>query len=267
VDDPCWLLDLDGVLWLGGEPIPGGAEAVKLLRRSGRRVVFFTNNSSPSHGQQVDKLASFGLDPAPEDVLSSAQAAAGLCPPGSTALVLGGMGVVEALSARSVKVQHPGGSDVRTTSAPCPDAVVVGLDPALSYGRLADAVGAVLAGARLIGTNEDPTYPTTEGPLPGAGSILAAVAYAAGATPVVAGKPFAPAAELALSTIGTVSTVVGDRPSTDGAFARRLGARFALVHTGVTPANHGPLDPQPDIEAPDLLRLVRQALEGEGGAE
>lgn len=261
VDDPCWLIDLDGVVWLGAEPIPGGAEAVRLLRDSGRRVVFFTNNSGPRHADQVAKLASFGLDPSAEDVLTSAQAAARLCVAGTTALVLGGEGVVEALGARSVETRRAGEGRESGRSRGV-DAVVVGLDRALDYDRLADAVGAVLGGARLIGTNEDPTLPTPEGPQPGAGALLAAVAYATGAEPVVAGKPHGPAAELATELLGPVTTVVGDRPSTDGAFARRLGARFALVHSGVTPAGHGPLDPAPDLEAPDLLGLVRRVLEG-----
>lgn len=261
VDDPCWLIDLDGVVWLGSEPIPGGADAVRLLRASGRRVAYFTNNSGPRHVDQVAKLASFGLDPRPEDVLTSAQAAARLCPTGTTALVLGGDGVLEALGARDVEAVRAG--EARGAGpASGVDAVVVGLDRALDYERLADAVGAVLAGAVLIGTNEDPTLPTPAGPLPGAGALLAAVAYATGANPVVAGKPHGPAAELATEVLGPVTTVVGDRPSTDGAFARRLGARFALVHSGVTPADHGPLDPAPDLEAPDLLALVRRVLGG-----
>lgn len=257
MDDPCWLVDLDGVVWLGGQAIPGGDEAVRRLRASGRRVAFFTNNSSPRHADQVAKLAAFGLDPDPDDVLTSAQAAARLCAPGTTALVLGGPGIEEALEARHVEAVPAGAGAGRA-----PEAVVVGLDRDVTYARLADAVTAVLGGARLIGTNEDPTLPTPEGPLPGAGTMLQAVAYATGADPVVAGKPHPSAAELALDVLGPVTTVVGDRPSTDGAFARRLGARFALVHSGVTPAAHGPLDPSPDVEAADLLALVRLLVDG-----
>lgn len=267
MEDGCWLVDLDGVVWLGGEAIPGGAEAVALLRAAGRRVAFFTNNSSPRHAEHVAKLASFGLEPRPEDVLSSAQAASRCCAPGSTAVVLGGPGIEEALVGRGVEVVRAGeglvhGAGLAPGTAPA--AVVVGLDRSFTYERLADAVTAVLGGARLVGTNEDPTLPTPEGPLPGAGTMLQAVAYATGVTPVVAGKPHGPAAELAREALGPVSIVVGDRPSTDGAFARRLGARFALVHSGVTPADHGPLEVTPDVEAADLLSLVRRLLDGPG---
>ncbi len=262
MEDSCWLIDLDGVVWLGDEPIAGGAEAARLLRAAGRRVAFFTNNSSPRHAEHVAKLASFGMDPAPEDVLTSAQAAARLCVPGTSALVLGGPGVDEALAARGVDAV-PAGRGSPPGDRAVTD-VVVGLDRAVSYDRLADAVTTVLGGARLVGTNEDPTLPTPAGPRPGAGALLQAVSYATGSDPVVAGKPHGPAADLAVEVLGTVTTVVGDRPSTDGAFARRLGARFALVHSGATPADHGPLDPSPDVEAADLLTLVRRLLDDPG---
>lgn len=259
VDDPCWLIDLDGVVWLGATPIAGGAEAARLLRASGRRVAFFTNNSSPARADHVAKLAACGMAPEPGDVLTSAQAAARLCDNAATAVVLGGPGIAEALAERGVEAIQAGEPEGRTAGV---DAVVVGLDRAFTYGRLAHAVGAVLAGARLVATNDDPTLPTPEGPLPGAGSMVAAVTYATGATPVIGGKPHEAAATLAAEVLGRVSTVVGDRPSTDGALARRLGARFALVYSGVTPADHGPLEPPPDLEAPDLLSLVRQVVSG-----
>jgi ribonucleotide monophosphatase NagD (HAD superfamily) len=98
------------------------------------------------------------------------------------------------------------------------------------------------------------------GPLPGAGSILAAVAYASGATPTVAGKPNDPTVSLLRQRFGAIDVVVGDRPSTDGRLARRLGARFALVLSGVTDPNHGRLDPAPDTQAADLGALVTDEL-------
>ncbi|HUZ19501.1 MAG TPA: HAD-IIA family hydrolase [Acidimicrobiales bacterium] len=253
---PCWLVDLDGVVWLGDQPIAGADRAVAALRARGARVAFFTNNSFPAHARHLDKLRRFGIEVPPEDLLSSAQAAAALVDAGERALVLGGAGVVEALEARKVEVHSAGTPD---DSHHAFDAVVVGIDPGLDYRRLARAVTAVLGGARLIGTNEDATFPSPSGPLPGAGSVLAAVAYAAGVEPVVAGKPHDPAVALVVERLGAVETVVGDRPSTDGALARRLDARFALVLSGVTPAGHGALDPEPDLEAEDFAALVSRA--------
>jgi 4-nitrophenyl phosphatase len=135
--------------------------------------------------------------------------------------------------------------------------VVVGWHLEFDFSRLARAADAVRRGARLIGTNEDATFPTPDGLLPGAGALLAAVAYASEARPEVAGKPHPPMRRLIAERIGSVATVVGDRPSTDGELARALGARFGLVLSGVT--GEGELDglrPVPDVVAPDLGALV-----------
>jgi 4-nitrophenyl phosphatase len=248
-----WLLDCDGVVWLADEPIQGAAEAVASLRSSGHRVVMLTNNSYPRRSDHLAKLERMGMPTDPEDVLTSAMAAALLLEPGERALVLGGPGVIEELTARNVATVRPGtSSDIGTV-----DAVVVGMYPSFDYSSLAVAATAIHAGARLIGTNEDATFPTPTGLLPGAGSLLAAVATAGQVDPIVAGKPHPPTVSLVHERIGKVEMVVGDRPSTDGVLARRLATRFGLVLTGVTPAGHGPVDPEPDREVPDLLSLVK----------
>lgn len=241
------MLDLDGVVWLTADPVPGSAAAVAALRRAGVRVLFATNNSSPTLAELVGRLGRVGVEAGPEDLVTSAQAAAGLLAPGSRALVLADEGVVEALGARGVEV---------VGSAPA-DAVVVGWTRRFDFDRLASAAGAVRGGARLVGTNEDPTFPTPDGLLPGGGSLLAAVATASGAVPVVAGKPHPPLAELVARRSGDVRVAVGDRPSTDGALARRLGVPYALVLSGVTaPADAAAARPPADVVAADLGALV-----------
>jgi 4-nitrophenyl phosphatase len=247
-----WLLDCDGVVWLADEAIPGAVGAVKALRDSGTRVVLLTNNSFPRRSDHLAKLARMGMETEPEDLLSSAMAAAFLLEEGERALVLGGPGVIEELQAKGVGTLRPNG---RSELAKV-DAVVVGMDPSFDYASLAKAATAIHAGARLIGTNEDATFPTPSGVMPGAGSLLAAVALAGQVEPVVAGKPHGSTIRLVEERVGKVEMVVGDRPSTDGVLARRLGARFGLVLTGVTPPGHGPVDPEPDVEAPDLAALV-----------
>jgi 4-nitrophenyl phosphatase len=242
-----WALDLDGVLWRGAMPIPGAAEAVARLRAHGDRVAFLTNNAAPTVAEHLAKLAGMGVEASAEELLTSAQAAATLLPSGATALACAGPGVREALAARGV----------RTVDAGPADAVVVGWHLECDFSRLARAADAVRRGARLIGTNEDATFPTPDGLLPGAGALLAAVAYASEARPEVAGKPHPPMRRLIGERIGSVATVVGDRPSTDGELARALGARFGLVLSGVT--GEGELDglrPVPDVVAPDLGALV-----------
>lgn len=242
-----WALDLDGVLWRGAMPIPGAADAVARLRARRDRVVFLTNNAASTISEHLAKLEGMGVPAAAEDLLTSAQAAATLLEPGSTALACAGPGVREALGARGVRIVEAGPAD----------AVVVGWHREFDFSRLALAADAVRQGARLIGTNEDATFPTPEGLLPGAGALLAAVAYASGARAEVAGKPHAPMRRLVAERIGPVTTVVGDRPSTDGALARALGARFALVLSGVTDERElDGLQPVPDVVAPDLAALV-----------
>ncbi len=245
-----WVLDLDGVVWLGDEPISGAADAVARLRERGERVLFVSNNSSARVDDYLAKLARLGVPAVAEDLLTSAQAAARLLHEGQTAVVCAGPGVEEALRHRTVTIVDDGPAD----------AVVVGWHRTFDYDELTRAAHAVMAGARLIGTNDDPTYPTPKGPIPGGGAILAAVATAAGVTPTIAGKPHEPMVELVRDRLGEGlpgSTVVGDRPSTDGLFAVALGLRFALVLSGVTKPGDLPVDPEPVEVAGDLSALVR----------
>ena len=262
-----WILDLDGVVWLSEEPIPGSAEAVASLREAGHRVMFLTNNAGPRVAELVAKLEGMGVPASPDEVVTSAQAAASLLGPGSTALVCAGPGVREALEARGVRVVREGDAD----------AVVVGFHRDFDYGRLTAAFLAVHHGARLIGTNDDTTYPTPDGPVPGGGAILAAVVAASGVEAEVAGKPYAPMAALLAERLGLVdgrggaggggrggggggTILVGDRPSTDGLMARRLEVPFALVLSGVTGEEEVPLDDPPEYVVADLATLVAERL-------
>ncbi|HEX4978644.1 MAG TPA: HAD-IIA family hydrolase [Acidimicrobiales bacterium] len=243
-----WLLDLDGVVWLADQPIPGAAAAISRLRSRGERVVFLTNNSSATSTEYLEKLALHGVPTADDDLITSAQAAATLVSPGETVLICAGPGVAEAVEQRGARPVHVGDADV----------AIVGWHRDFDFGRLTAAFSAVRAGARLIGTNDDATYPTPDGPLPGGGAILAAVAYAAGVEPVVAGKPFEPIARLVRSRVDDVEIVVGDRPTTDGLLAERLGVDFGLVLSGVTSTGMVPTTPAPALVAADLADLVAQ---------
>ncbi|MGA9276256.1 HAD-IIA family hydrolase [Ilumatobacter sp.] len=229
------LCDLDGVVWLAHEPIPGSVDAISDLRASGRRVLFVTNNSVATVAEHEAALAAIGID-AVGDVISSSMAAASLVEPGERILITGGPGIHEAVLGRGA---IPVANDGTSLDDP-PDAVVVGLDRAFDYQRLRVAGRAVLDGARLVGTNRDSTFPTPAGLEPGGGSIVAAVAAVGGVDPVFAGKPDRPMADLVLDVVDAdpdTLLMVGDRPGTDGRFARAIGCRFALVASGVTPAN------------------------------
>ncbi|MEA2828557.1 MAG: hypothetical protein QOG43_2996 [Actinomycetota bacterium] len=263
-----WILDLDGVVWLSEEPIPGSTEAIASLREAGHRVIFLTNNAGPRVAELVAKLEGMGVPATPDEVVTSAQAAASLLEPGSTALLCAGAGVREALDARGVHVVREGDAD----------AVVVGFHRDFDYDRLTAAFLAVHHGARLIGTNDDTTYPTPDGPIPGGGAILAAVVAAAGVEAEVAGKPYAPMAALLAERLrladergsggggagagggGGDTILVGDRPSTDGLMARRLEVPFALVLSGVTGEEAIPRDDPPEYVVADLATLVAERL-------
>ena len=126
---------------------------------------------------------------------------------------------------------------------------------------------AVRAGARLLGTNDDSTYPTAAGPVPGGGALLASIAVASGATPQIAGKPHQPIADIVHALLGPTGLMVGDRPDTDGLFARTLGWDFALVLTGTTSSDDLPVDPTPTVVAESLRTLVSATLSSRGNAQ
>jgi 4-nitrophenyl phosphatase len=243
------VLDLDGVIWLGNEPIPGAADAVKRLQNAGAEVLFVTNMSRLTEAEQEAKLAGHGID-ATGSVVTSAMAAGQLINPGERVLVIGGPGINEAIEKRggTVVEQHPA------------DAVIVGIDPSFDYDELGRAMTAVRGGARLSGTYDYPTYPTAEGLKPGGGAIVAAIAAAAETEPVFAGKPNDAAADLVRARLGDRGLMVGDRPDSDGAFATTLGYDFGLVFSGVTSADDLPVEPTPAIVADDLASLVTARL-------
>lgn len=230
------LCDLDGVVWLAHRPIAGSVDAIADVRDSGRRVMFVTNNSAATRAEHEAALAAIGV-PAAGDVVSSAMAAARLVAAGDRVLVAGGPGIVEAVEDRgAIAVVNDG-----RVAPEGFDAVLVGLHRDFDYDRLAVASAAVRAGARLIGTNTDSTYPTEAGLRPGGGSILAAVATAADTDAVIGGKPHQPMVDLIADLLAAdqrpvdpaTTLMVGDRTETDGRFAARLRCRFALVRSGV----------------------------------
>lgn len=233
------LCDLDGVVWLAHQPIPGAVDAISRIRDSGTRVLFVTNNSFSTRQEQVAALEKIGIS-AQGDVVSSAMSAATALTPGWRVLVCGGKGLIE-------EVERAGATPVVAyQSRPVAgsfDAVVVGFHREFDFQVLTDALSAVRDGALLIGSNDDPTYPTPQGPIPGGGSILAAVEKATGVKAVVTGKPNEPMAELVRQMCSGVSSsnmvMVGDRPDTDGAFAQTMNCRYALVLSGVTSSDVG----------------------------
>ncbi len=242
------VCDLDGVIWRGEQAIDGSAAAIAKFRAAGRPVAFLTNNSSHRVADVIERLGAVGIPADPAEVLSSAQAAATLLVdsglhPGARVLVCAGPGVVEALTAAGYQAIDAGPSGGGAV-----DAVVVGFHRTFDFDRLDRAATAIRSGARFIATNLDATYPGTARVLPGAGSLVAAVATASGVQPEAAGKPAAATVRLVRSRVGDDGIMVGDRPSTDGRLAEELGWPYAMVLSGI--GGHDPSEPIPDNPPP-----------------
>ena len=253
------IFDLDGVLYIGDKPVAGAPEAVSRLRKQGVHVVYATNNASRAPETVADVLASFGVPAEPSDVLTSAQAAASVLAQryesGSAVLVVGA-------PALSDQVRRAGLRPVRA-AADGPAAVVQGYGPEVGWASLAEASVAIRAGAAWVATNTDRTLPSSRGPLPGNGAMVAALATALDREPdMVVGKPDPGLFEQAArATAARCSLVVGDRLDTDIEGANRAGMDSVLVLTGI----HQPVDV---LAAPAVRRptYVSDDLDGLFGA-
>jgi glycerol-1-phosphatase len=225
------LLDLDGVVYLGGSAVPDAPEALVKAADAGMRLAFVTNNSSRTPSAIAAQLAGFGIAASAGDVVTSAQAAARLLAtrlaPGAAVLVVGGTGL-------RVAVRERGFRPV-TVAAERPAAVVQGFSPDITYSLLAEGTFAVEAGAWFVASNGDATMPTTRGDQPGNGALSQVIVAATGQQPAIAGKPEPPLhAESVARTGAKHPLIVGDRLDTDIEGAVRVGADSLLVLTGVS---------------------------------
>jgi len=249
------LLDLDGCLWVGDEPCAGAADAVTLLRESGRSVRFLTNDVRHGPEEFVRKLWRLGFQAAVDEVLSVGAAVERLLSRrgDGTAFVIGTQALVDHVGDAGLRIVN------RTPFAPRADVVVVGAHEAFDYEELRIAVQAVVRGAQLVGATRDTTFPMPDGPWPATGALLAAVESAAGRTAdIVVGKPEPGMYAAARETLGPGRVLaVGDRLDVDVAGARRAGLDSALVLTGTTTrAEAAVADPRPTHVAESLAALV-----------
>lgn len=227
------LIDLDGTVYHGREPVAGAVTAVDAAHRAGVAVRFVTNNASKAPEQVARHLRDIGVPAEPDEVATSAQAGARLLAtlvsPGSPVLVVGTDSLMAELEAVDLRPTRIGG-DVA--------AVIQGHSPGTAWADLAEACLAIRAGAVWVACNVDPTLPTERGQLPGNGSMVAALRTATGATPAVAGKPEPLLFAEAVRAAGAQRPlVVGDRLDTDIAGAEAAGYDALLVLSGVTTAD------------------------------
>ncbi|SDE51611.1 Haloacid Dehalogenase Superfamily Class (subfamily) IIA/haloacid dehalogenase superfamily, subfamily IA, variant 1 with third motif having Dx(3-4)D or Dx(3-4)E [Blastococcus fimeti] len=227
------LLDLDGVVYVGPDAVPGVPEALQGVRHAGMRLGFVTNNAARTPEDVAAHLTELGVEATAADVITSSQAAAtvvaDLLGPGARILAVGGPGVATAARAAGLVVVERAEDE--------PDAVVQGYGREVGWAQLAEAVVAVRNGARHVATNADATIPSPRGPLPGNGAMVGVVSAVTGRPPLITGKPDpAMHAECVRRTGAQRPLVVGDRLDTDIEGARRAGAASLLVLSGVTDA-------------------------------
>jgi 4-nitrophenyl phosphatase len=243
------LVDLDGVVYRGADPVPGVAAVLAERAARGDDVVYVTNNSMHYRADYVARLSEMGAPVVADRIVSSARATAlyirDELPEVRHVLAVGAGGLERELRDVGLEVTTAAHAATRVAqegidgfeASGRPQAVVVGLDPQLTYLRLAVAADAVRAGARFIATNRDPVYPTERGLKPGAGSIVAAIEASTGVTPTSIGKPAPLLLEEAARTAGrkaSEAVMIGDSLVTDIAGAHAVGARSVFMLTGVT---------------------------------
>lgn len=261
------LVDLDGVVWVGREPVAGSAEALQSLIDAGMEIAFVTNNPGRPAAEYARRLSEAGVEVAPERVVTAGEATAALAVErigrGGRAFVIGAPAFHETVSAAGLEpaedVEPRGeGTGVRAVDA---DAVLVSGHRGFDYTELYSATQALQRGARLFATSRDPTLPMPGGEAwPGTGAVLAAVETASGATAEIGGKPEPRLFELARERIGAATRVamVGDRVSSDIEGGRRAGLETILVLSGATTrAEAERAKPAPDRVVANLAGLLR----------
>jgi 4-nitrophenyl phosphatase len=247
------VIDMDGVLWRGDDPLPGLVGFFELLRERPIAFRLATNNASRSPGQFVDKFASLGVEVAPDDILTSAGVTAqhiAAIAPGALVYAIGD-------GTRQAVLDH----GLHLSSGEQADFVAVGWDPKLTYKELSEATLLVRAGAKFIGTNPDRTLPSERGLLPGNGAILACLQAATDVEPFIIGKPERAMFDAALAAMGADvahTAMLGDRLETDILGGQNAGLRTIFVLTGASDEAELAASPvRPDWVFKDIQELTR----------
>ncbi|MFD2628997.1 TIGR01457 family HAD-type hydrolase [Oceanobacillus kapialis] len=229
-----YLIDLDGTMYLGEEPIADAAGFIEHLRTKDIPYLFVTNNSSKTQADVAFKLNQFGIHASPDHVVTTSLATAKYIKElneNASCYVIGEEGVKAAIEAEGLTVSNDEHCDV----------VVIGIDRHITYEKLAKACLAVRNGATFISTNGDVAIPTERGLLPGNGSLTSVISVSTGVSPIFIGKPEKIIMEQALEILGTTkeeTIMVGDNYETDIQAGIRAGLDTLMVFTGVTPFAH-----------------------------
>jgi HAD superfamily hydrolase (TIGR01450 family) len=250
------LVDLDGVVWVGREMVPGSVEALSELLRRGVEIVFVTNNPAKPATEYARRLTEAGVEVDDERVVTAGEATASLAVKragaGSAAFVIGAQAFHNTVAAAGLRLLE--GEAGREA-----DVVLVSGHRGFDYDELLTATKALQGDASLFATSRDPNLPMPGGAWPGTGAILAAVETAGGATAEIGGKPEPHLFETARERIASAKRVamVGDRVSSDIEGGRRAGLETILVLSGATSREEAEeASPTPDRVVENLATLV-----------
>lgn len=256
------IIDMDGVLWRGETPMPGLADLFTKLRQRQMGFVLATNNATKTAVMYSEKLARFGVDVPPAHIITSAEATAGYLREaydGQTAVtvyVVGEKGLHDAIVAQGFSIL----SAAQVHDGARPDLVVVGFTREATYKELAMGALAVHKGARFIGTNPDPAFPSELGPLPGAGALIGFIQIATGVEPTLIGKPGPIMFQQAMKRLGSTpqnTAMVGDRLTTDILGAKNARLHAILLLSGIsTRAEVAQSGIYPDFIFADIVELT-----------
>jgi 4-nitrophenyl phosphatase len=247
------LLDADGVVWKGDDPIGDLKETFTKLKQKGIAYCFATNNSSKTISKYIERFKDFHIPVTRDQIFTSGKSTAEILreryPKGGNVFIIGMKGLKQTL--KEVGFDH---------SVKHPLAVVVGLDKEVTYAKLRTATLLIRQGIPFIGTNGDKTFPSPEGLVPGAGSILAALVASTDKSPEIIGKPHPPLFTQSLKYLikrPEEVLVVGDRLETDIAGGQTAGCKTAVVLSGVSTREMCEAwEPPPDIIADQLSQIV-----------
>jgi HAD superfamily hydrolase (TIGR01450 family) len=254
-----FLIDLDGVVYVGEKPTPGAKETLATLRALGKGVIFLTNDPRSSSREYAEKLSIMGIPTSPEDVITSGMAVAlyikeryGLNQ--GKAYVIGSPALKEEI--KRIGFELTQGEESKRANF-----VIVGGHPEFNYEEMKLATIAVRGGAHFFGTNRDPVFPTPEGLIPATGAIIASIEFASGKRAITAGKPELIMFEVAKKFLSSEEgvAIIGDRLDTDILGGKRAGIGTIFALSGFTDRDelsHSQITP--DYVIDDLRDLLKE---------
>jgi len=255
-----FIFDLDGVIYLGNTPIPGAREVIEKLTNLKKAIFYLTNNTTQTRAKFAEKLRKMNIPAHPAQIVTSAYTAAQILRkshPKASVYIIGEEGLINEFKEAGFRIVSEDQMEIPI------DLVVVGLDRNLTYQKLAHALTAIVKGAKFIATNVDPTLPTEQGLLPGAGCMVAALnAAGCGVPEMIIGKPNPCMIEFILEKSNTppaAAVIIGDRYSTDVQAGINANISTILVKTGTgsQELQKIPLSgPKPDLILDSVANLL-----------